>query len=34
VVLFPFGLLGTGAAVAVIVLLNRDESRAWTADAG
>ena len=33
VVLVPFGLLGTGAAVAVIVLLNRDESRAWTADA-
>ena len=32
VVLIPFGLLGTGAAVAVIVLLNRDESRAWTAD--
>ncbi|MGH3473569.1 MAG: hypothetical protein ACRDOT_01500 [Aeromicrobium sp.] len=31
VVLIPFGLLGTGAAVAVIVLLNRDESRAWTA---
>lgn len=30
VVLVPFGLLGTGAAVAVIVLLNRDESRAWT----
>ena len=30
VVLIPFGLLGTGAAVAVIVLLNRDESRAWT----
>ena len=33
VVLVPFGLLGTGAAVAVIVLLNRDESRAWTAGA-
>ena len=33
VVLIPFGLLGTGAAVAVIVLLNRDESRAWTAGA-
>ena len=31
VLLVPFGLLGTGAAVAVIVLLNRDESRAWTA---
>jgi hypothetical protein len=31
VVLVPFGLLGTGAAVAVIVLLNRDESRAWAA---
>ena len=31
VVLVPFGLLGTGAAVAVIVLLNRDEARAWTA---
>ena len=30
VVLIPFGLLGTGAAIAVIVLLNRDESRAWT----
>jgi hypothetical protein len=29
VVLVPFGLLGTGAAIAVIVLLNRDESRAW-----
>ena len=33
VVLVPFGLLGTGAAVAVIVLLNRDESRAWAAGA-
>jgi hypothetical protein len=33
VVLIPFGLLGTGAAVAVIVLLNRSESRAWTAGA-
>ena len=33
VVLIPFGLLGTGAAVAVIVLLNRAESRAWTAGA-
>ncbi len=33
IVLVPFGLLGTGAAVAVIVLLNRDESRAWTAGA-
>ena len=33
VLLVPFGLLGTGAAVAVIVLLNRDESRAWTAGA-
>ena len=33
VVLVPVGLLGTGAAVAVIVLLNRDESRAWTAGA-
>jgi hypothetical protein len=33
VVLIPFGLLGTGAAVAVIVLLNRDESRAWAAGA-
>jgi hypothetical protein len=33
VLLVPFGLLGTGAAVAVIVLLNRDESRSWTADA-
>ena len=33
VVLVPFGLLGTGAAVTVIVLLNRDESRAWTAGA-
>jgi hypothetical protein len=31
VVLVPFGLLGTGAAVAVIVLLNRDEARAWSA---
>jgi hypothetical protein len=31
VVLVPFGLLGTGAAVAVIVLLNRAEARAWTA---
>ncbi len=30
VVLVPFGLLATGAAVAVIVLLNRAESRAWT----
>lgn len=31
-VTFPLGLLGlfgTGAAIAVIVLLNRDESRAW-----
>ena len=33
VVLIPFGLLGTGAAVSVIVLLNRDESRAWAAGA-
>lgn len=33
VVLFPLGLLGTGAAVAVIMLLNRDESRAWIAGA-
>jgi hypothetical protein len=33
VVLVPFGLLGTGAAVAVIILLNRDESRAWAAGA-
>ncbi len=33
VVLVPFGLLGTGAAVAVIILLHRDESRAWTAGA-
>ena len=33
VVLIPFGLLGTGAAVAVIVLLNRAESRAWAAGA-
>jgi hypothetical protein len=33
VLLVPFGLLGTGAAVAVIVLLNRDESRAWTTGA-
>ncbi len=33
VVLVPFGLLGTGAAIAVIVLLNRAESRAWTASA-
>jgi hypothetical protein len=33
VLMIPFGLLGTGAAVAVIVLLNRDESRAWTAGA-
>ena len=33
VVLVPFGLLGTGAAIAVIVLLNRAESRAWTANA-
>jgi hypothetical protein len=33
VVMVPFGLLGTGAAVAVIILLNRDESRSWTAGA-
>ena len=33
VILLPPGLLATGAAVAVIVLLNRDESRAWTASA-
>jgi len=33
VVLVPFGLLGTGAAVAVIILLNRAESRAWAAGA-
>ena len=33
VVLFPVGLVGTGAAVAVIMLLNRDESRAWIAGA-
>jgi hypothetical protein len=33
VVLIPLGLLGTGAAVAVILLLNRAESRAWTAGA-
>jgi len=33
VVLVPFGLLGTGAAVAVIILLNRTESRAWAAGA-
>jgi hypothetical protein len=33
VVFIPIGLLGTGAAIAVIVLLNRDESRAWTAGA-
>jgi len=26
----PLGLLGAGTAVAVTVLLNRDESRAWT----
>ena len=29
----PLGLLGAGMAVAVTVLLNRDESRAWTAGA-
>lgn len=28
-VAIPLGLLGTAAAVAVIVLLNRDESRSW-----
>ncbi|MGI9083839.1 MAG: hypothetical protein ACR2FE_00935 [Aeromicrobium sp.] len=33
IVAIPLGLLGTAAAVAVILLLNRDESRAWTADA-
>jgi hypothetical protein len=33
VLMMPVGLLGTGAAVAVIVLLNRDESRAWAAGA-
>ncbi len=30
IVTLPPGLLATGAAVAVIVLLNRDEARAWT----
>jgi len=29
----PLGLLGAGMAVAVTVLLNRDESRAWTGGA-
>ena len=30
VVTVPFGLLATGAAVAVIVLLRRDDARTWT----